>query len=374
MALIDDEGNLFGVVNVIDALAVLLVLAVAVAGIAVVGLLGGGGEDDVRYATVDLGSQPDYVVDRIDAGDEMIVDGHDQNVTVTDAYVTPGGSDANNESTSVTVRVEIEGTLVDHETRDRRVFEHAGERLRVGQEFALETENYAASGQFTAIDQTESELSLNETQVLLETELPTVTADEIRAGDEYRVAGRTIGTVETVQTYPIGGDRHRALVGLELATLERGGTPTFGGSQLGIGSTIEFRTGAYDLTGEVVRRGAVEEAGEATTTEATLRLENVEPERAERLEAGMTETVRGETQATVTDVETAPAEVVLESEDGDIHLREHPRNKDVELTVELRTRETPSTLRFHGDTLREGESLTLDFRSTIVSGEIVRLE
>ena len=371
MALIDDEGNLFGVVNVIDALAVLLVLAVAVAGIAVVGLLGGG-ESDVRYATVDLGSQPDYVVDRIDAGDEMAVDGHDQNVTVTDTYVTPGDSD--NESTSVTVRVEIEGALVDHETRDRRVFEHAGERLRVGQEFALETENYAASGQLTAIDQAESELSLNETRVLLETELPTVTADEIRSGDEYRVAGRTIGTVETVQTYPIGEDRHRALVGLELATLERGGTPTFAGSQLGIGSTVEFRTGAYDLTGEVVRRGAVEEAGEVTTTEATLRLENVEPERAERLEAGMTETVRGETQATVTNVETAPAEVVLESEDGDIHLREHPRNKDVELTVELRTRETPSTLRFHGDTLREGESLTLDFRSTIVSGEIVRLE
>jgi len=35
-ALLDDEGNLFGLINIIDALAVLLVLAVVIAGAALV--------------------------------------------------------------------------------------------------------------------------------------------------------------------------------------------------------------------------------------------------------------------------------------------------------------------------------------------------
>jgi hypothetical protein len=68
MPVIDDEGRLFGTVNIIDALVVLFVLAVVVAGVAL--LTGGGGSDETpsRTVVVDVGQQPDYVVDAIAEG------------------------------------------------------------------------------------------------------------------------------------------------------------------------------------------------------------------------------------------------------------------------------------------------------------------
>jgi hypothetical protein len=69
--LIDDEGNLLGVVNVVDALVVLFVLAILLAG-AVLVLTSGedtGSDRATTYATLDLGTQPDYIVSAINEGD-----------------------------------------------------------------------------------------------------------------------------------------------------------------------------------------------------------------------------------------------------------------------------------------------------------------
>ena len=68
MPIIDDEGRLFGAVNIIDALVVLLVLAVVVAGVALVTGGGSTGERPTRTVVVDVGQQPDYVVDAIEEG------------------------------------------------------------------------------------------------------------------------------------------------------------------------------------------------------------------------------------------------------------------------------------------------------------------
>ena len=72
MPVLDDEGRLFGAVNVVDALVVLFVLAVVVAGVALVT----GADDDsaaepepeTRTVVVQTGDQPEYVVDAIEAG------------------------------------------------------------------------------------------------------------------------------------------------------------------------------------------------------------------------------------------------------------------------------------------------------------------
>ncbi|MFC7231557.1 DUF4330 family protein [Saliphagus sp. GCM10025308] len=74
MELIDDEGKLFGRVNVVDALVVLILLAVVVAGIAVVGVLSGDAEPETRYATIDLGPQSEHVAEQISEGDVMYLE------------------------------------------------------------------------------------------------------------------------------------------------------------------------------------------------------------------------------------------------------------------------------------------------------------
>ncbi|MHC3437888.1 DUF4330 family protein [Natrialbaceae archaeon A-gly3] len=374
MQLIDDDGNLFGAVNVIDALAVLLILAVVVAGIAVVGVLGADGEPETRHATIDLGTQPDFVVDRVEAGDEMPVDGFSHNLTLTDVYVTTANEDGDTENgdTQVIVRAEVNGERIEREDDDP-IFEFGGERLRVGDEIELESDEYVADGQVTSLDQNGPDLDVETTPILLESTVSANTVDEISEGDTVEAGPHTIGTVQNVQPYPIDGDRFRVHLGVELETLQDGSTPTFAGQSVSVGNGLSLTLDSYSVTGEVLRRGTAEPAGETEHATVELKLEDVDPDVAEGLTEGMTETVRGETLAAIQSVETQPAAVVLESEDGDIHLREHPKNKDVRLTVELRTLETESGIRFHGEALREGDDVVLDLDRTIVSGTVTTL-
>jgi len=54
MPIIDEEGQLFGTVNVVDALVVLLFLVFGLAGTALVLDGSGGSLDETRYATLNL--------------------------------------------------------------------------------------------------------------------------------------------------------------------------------------------------------------------------------------------------------------------------------------------------------------------------------
>ena len=269
MELIDDEGNLFGAINVIDALAILLVLAVGAAGIAVVAAPStddtgsDNSELDTRYATINLGNHPDYVADRITAGDTMERDDH--NLTVTDVYSTP--VDATTEA--VTIRAQLDGEIAEATPNTPR-FEFAGTRFRVGDTLTIETDEYAAEGSIQRLDEDGSDLNT-----------------------EY------------------------------------------------------------------------------ITTE--VKLENIDRDVAAGISEGLTQTSHGEPLVTVQSVTTQPAEVVLQSEDGNIYLREHPTNKDVRLTVELRTIETESGNRFHNSPLRIGQQLRLDLGTTTVTGTVSEL-
>ncbi|SFS54222.1 DUF4330 family protein [Halostagnicola kamekurae] len=284
MPLIDDDGDLFGVVNVVDALVALVLLAVLVAGVALV--VNGSGsanvsadldEPETRYATVELGDQPDYVVEHLSEGDTALARGWDSegaaaNVTVTDVSVIPPTGDQTNASADVTVRVVLEG-VAPEDDGERTAFLVDGTPLTLGSELRLDLGTYATSGTVTALDSDEDAL-----------------------------------------------------------------------------------------------------APEETTTDAEVELRNVTPAVADGLEEGMSETVRGETVATLQSVESEPATVVLESDGGNIYEREHPRNMDVTLTVELATTETETGTSFRGRQLAIGTPIVLDFDTVTVDGEITALK
>ena len=368
ISVIDDEGNLFGRINVIDALAILLVFAVVVAGIAVVGVGFSGGEPETRYATVDLGTQPDYIIDRLSAGDVMAIDG--QNITVTDTYATPTAGASSN--TTLYARVELEGVRQEGQFGDPQ-FVFGGEPIRPGDQLTLESTDYIVDGELTTVEPEGTELAVETTAVLTETTVPALTADAITEGDTFRVGTYTLATIRHVQPYPIGDDRYRVQVGVDLKTLQIDSRPEFAGQPVTLSSNIPMRFDTYALTGNVIERGTTTPRGETDSTTAILKLENIDPDVADGLAANMTETERGETLATVQAVSTQPAEVVLESEDGNIYGRDHPVNKDVRLRVELRTRQTASGIRFHGTSLREGERVRLNLEDIAVSGTVTRL-
>jgi hypothetical protein len=372
MQLLDDAGRLFGVVNVVDALAALLFVSLLVAGVAVVGGFGDSGEAATRYATVEFGTQPAYAAESISVGDRSSVGPAAGNLTVTDLFVTGGNGSA---SATVYARVAVEGRLVERRNRTGTAFTYADRPLPVGSSLAFTGDDYTLDSRVTALAGDGESLDTATLPTRAETTVPVEVADAVSVGDEYRLAGRTVATVTDVRSYPTTDPARRFLsLGLDLRTVADGGTQRFAGEPVTLGSTVPFRTDAYVLDASVVRRGDDTPSGESVTTGATVSVESVDPAVAAELGPGVTETVDGTTLATVTAVTSENATVVVQSEGGEIFAREHPVLEAVTVSVDLATRRTESGLRFHGRSLTVGGTVTLDFGTVRVTGTVTGVE
>ena len=363
MNLIDDDGNLFGVLNLVDALVVLVVLAVVVAGVAFV--LSSGSDDTApdtatRYATLDLGTQPAYVATLVTEGD-TVAPSDAENLTVTDVYATD-----TDDGRHLYARVRINGTSDDAVTYD-------GDPLRVGRDLSLTTPDYAADGTITAVDASNADLPTGTTDVLLRTSLSADTVDAIRRGDEYRIDGRTVGTVRSVTAYRTGDGRTLAYVGVAYRTYRASDGQRFAGAPIREGVTLPLETAAYAFEGDVVRVGETVPRGVASTRTVRLEIENADPDLADGLRSGMAERVRGDTVAELANVTVEPSTMVLTSQDGNVYRRDHPVEEDVTLTADLRVRETDAGVRFKGAPLRRGRTVTLDFGTVTVEATVVEV-
>lgn len=372
MELLDERGRVFGRINVIDLLAVLFALAVVVAGVTLV-FSSEPSESpnlDSRYVTLDLGTQPGYVTERIDAGDTASLPDTPGNLTITDVYVAP----ADGQSTAVMVRARVTGQRLVEPNGGRTTVAYAGEPLILGRQLSVETAEYRLSGVVTDVARSDDSLPVSTTGVLVTTTMPVDAVSALSVGDRYRQNGRTLATVESMTVYPADNPANRRVhLGLSLRTLSRQGRTQFGTQTVGLGQSLTIPFQQYSVNGDVTQVGRVSLPGDVTTTTAVLKLSNVGPERANNVREGMTETI-GETQyARVTDVRTEPSEVVLTSQDGNISLREHPRNVDLYLTVELRTRQTVTGLDFHGQPLRLNDEVALDLRIVTIRGNVIEI-
>ena len=295
--LIDAQGRLFGLVNIVDALVVLLVAAVVVAGVVL--LLPSEGEQESRFVTMDLGGQPEFIAEEISPGDSWEPEGTGDELVITDVYRTAAG-----DGTGVVVRAQVNGTVTEPaDPTAQPVFEFLGEPLRTGASYTLVTTDYEAEGQVTRVDRTGETLSTAQSEFVLETTVDETTAREVSVGDEFQLAGETVATIETIQRAPAGDDR-RLLLGMRGETITRDGTQLFAGSRLSVGLTVEFVGPGYELSGVVTQRGTsqIDRTEQSVVAETT-----VSAATAKTIETGDTFVVDDETVATIDDVLLYPA-------------------------------------------------------------------
>ena len=280
MELIDDEGNLLGVVNVVDALVVLLVVAVVAAGLALV-------LDDLEpepdpetattFVTLDLGEQPTNVAAAINEGDSHNPDGPSR-LRITDVHVTPQDGNAR-----VILRVEVTGEATGGGLR----YQDAPPRL--GRALTISTNLYETSGRIRSVGDNDG-LTIEQTTVVLRDQLTASDAEDITAGDEIRVAGRTVATVDDVAVYATNDPTRRDVyVEATLNTNSEGGDRRFGGSPLRPGSTVSLPSDGYTLGARVERVGGGLNRDEADV----LVSDTVDIETAERIAVGDQATVAG---------------------------------------------------------------------------------
>jgi len=258
--IIDSEGNLFGIINVIDALVILLVIAVVLGGLAVVGVLGSddpNGEDgstetnesslnnndlETQYATVDAGSHPRFVVDRISEGDTVTQDG--RNTTITDIYVTPTSAT----SSSVLLGVELEtetdspsrtGDSVDIDTGE---YDIDGEILRTEDSPpAVEIEPMTVDLRIDDVDEDTAEAIRKEATAATQ-ELSLVTISEVTTQS-------TTGSQSTTESAESSKSTLRLTA--ELGTVQTAGGPQFHSTPIRVGNTIEVDLGTVEIEGTI---------------------------------------------------------------------------------------------------------------------------
>jgi hypothetical protein len=155
MNLIDDKGRLFGTVNIIDALAVLLVLAVVAAGAAFV--LGTDGQSTTTdqhqtTVTVEITGVQSYVADAIPNGpveSDSIAAVENKTVQPTEVVVEDQNGDLHERTHPRKKTVTLELTINTTETDEDTLFE--GKPLEVGRELTLDFGPVTVEGSVTSL-------------------------------------------------------------------------------------------------------------------------------------------------------------------------------------------------------------------------------
>ncbi|MFC7213503.1 hypothetical protein ACFQO4_05325 [Saliphagus sp. GCM10025334] len=365
--MLDDTGRIGGVINVIDALVILLVTAVIVAGLALfeagtlaiavtLGLAGlvafafAWTEDpkEIVYTTLDLGTQPPVVAQQV-INDEL-------DVSVVDAYVTPA-----NDGVRTIVRTRVDSWSY------QDAAQYKGQSIVPGADVGLQIGDQGIGA--TVVDVSDDpDLNRSTRKLLVTAEVAADVALEIESGDAYIVAGRSVATVKRVNRYgTTDADRVEVAVGLTVDALNENDRHTFAGKSLRIGESIHFRTEQYAFTGTIARVDTLEERGEPVTQTVRADCTDVPIGWREALKPGLKETFDGEMNARILSVET-PDDMTANTNlcaDG---------GNDLILEVELAARATESGLQFKRRPLEIGSTITLSLETITISPTIVSLE
>ena len=362
MKLIDNEGKLLGVVNVVDALVVLFVVAVIVAaGALVFSDPAPEPETETTYATLDLGAQPNYIVSAINEGDTFSPDGASQ-LRISDVHLTP-----QNDDVRVLLRVELTGEVTDGSLT------YANAPPRLGRTLSISTDLYEVDGRIRAVGERDT-LATESKRVILRQTMSADAADAVTAGDEIRVGGRTVATIEDVTAYATNDPtQRRVFVAANLTTHRQQDDWRFGGTSVNRGQQIVLSTAEYTLQGTIERIGGDLQLGEPTTRTVTLRMQEIDADIADAVAPGMTERIGSQTVARVTDVETEPSLIIAVGDDGSVNVVDHPTDREVTITADLHVRETSSGTQFKGEPLRVGSQTTLDLGTVTVEATVINV-
>lgn len=291
--MIDENGYLFGAVNVIDALVLAVLAAMIGAGLAVANINDGvvvtvpltvviSGllvftvssdtddpqtevEQETWYMTLDLGTQPAYVVDRIGEGDAIVVTEFDEPISVVDVH-TPFSTGPS----SITLRAEVIGGFREDEY-GRPVFHFDGEPLLLGTELTLDLGSCVTNATVSELERDSPSLSVEETTVVaavaIDNVSPTIAAG-LEEGMVETVRDEPVATIDSVEREPAtvyregetgntNGQEHPQNVDVKLQiVLRTTKTETglhFRGERLTLGTTIGLDFGPVAVDGKVTR-------------------------------------------------------------------------------------------------------------------------
>jgi len=342
MEILDADGKLFGRVNAIDALVVLLVAAVLTAGVALVVGVDSNTEQpsaSAQFITVSVGPISDDTADALASVDSLSLVGRDASLNVTDTVRTPH---PNRDATLLLFRVRAPGSAV---------------RATLGEQFDVATARFSFNVTRSALA-TERSIETSQRSVTVETTVSDRVAGAVSAGDTFRLGDKSVATITDVRRFRTADAGSRLQLSLDVRAVRADGTDHFASRPLRLGATIPFRTDAYEITGTVVSRNRTVQARE----NLTVRTRTVVPGNvATTIEAGDEYTVGDRPVASIEAVETYP---IADSE-----------RRRILTTLRLQTVRTDGQRAFLGESVRVGAQIPFDagsyrFNSTVTGTNV----
>lgn len=338
--MIDDQGRLFGTVNVIDAFVMGVVLVALSAGAGMVVVDGIGTEDDdvseSKALTLTAKNVGEPRASSIETGDRVVIDSRSRSFFVTDVYRTPDGGEG--------VRLVVRITSANGTSRT----------YRKGQRVGIINEEYILNATVTEQD---SPLSRSSTNVTIRTTVPQRVAASVERNDAYIVADREVATVRNVSTVRRGDDTSTLLLSVRLDVIGKD-TKRFAGETVRLGREIQFETKDYRLNGTIVGKG---EELQVRNVTRTVTLQTTVPDTAaDKISQGDTYRIGGRPVATIESVRTTPGNSF------------DKRRVRMLVTLEAVKQENQTT--FLGKPLTVGTTITFDTRHYTIDAPIRALE
>jgi hypothetical protein len=240
MEVLDEEGRLFGRINVIDAIVIVAAVALLASGVVVV--LGDLGERE----TIDPGPEPErYAL----VSYEVTLD--------SPAVMLERGTGLRVAGDSATVGAVHRSTTLNGTAHLTALLQHRGPiggGVIAGDEVTLVTQAARVEGDIEAVGNGTGSLDTIDQSVVIATNASNPSAATIDTGDEIRVGGEVVAVVQAVGD----ADDGKMRVGLTLTTRETRAGPSYGGRLLRVGERIGVVTDEAIVRGRIVAMGTTD--------------------------------------------------------------------------------------------------------------------
>jgi len=245
MDVVDEDGNLFGVVNLVDALVVLFLLVTVAVGTAITTnvftTVDTGPEPGGRYATVVVTGEPVDVADHVAVGDRIELSGGATG-NVTDVALSITSDDPQSPSVS---RLDGSAWLA------IRVRVGQNVRLRAGEVVRVQGESYELIGAAREINEPTPDLETHSISLSIGVahEAP---VKGLTPGTGLSVGTHQYGTIDSISRAGRSAGNRSAVIAVTVTTVRLGETLYLGGKPVRIGSTYEFWTDRVRFSGTAV--------------------------------------------------------------------------------------------------------------------------
>lgn len=241
--LIDDEGNLFGVLNVVDLAVVVSLLALLVFAVGLVTLSTDRVDTTTTNVTI-LVTDQEYVVDQIAVGDTFSKSTTDAELTVVDTYSAPEEGE---------VAAFLRFSLVGEQSGGVALYD--GVPPRLGRNITLQTNRYETAGTIVNVGGDER-LNTSQQTVVLRSTLPAADSRALDPGTTIRADGQMVGTINNIARY-VNSDQggHVVYINSTLRTFDGWGRHRFGNTIIENGSTVKLPLSTSEANASVMQVG-----------------------------------------------------------------------------------------------------------------------